>query len=105
MSETYKCLAQGQVAASVGAILTVPSAKTWIVVEITFLNTDSSTRTLDVYIKGTAAANQVKKGVSLAAGESLEFTGRMALEAGDIIYATCDSASKITYTAFGAEIA
>jgi len=104
MANSYKTLAQGQVAASVGTIYTPSGSTSAIVKEIIFLNTDSANRTLSVYQNGTAAANQIFGSATLGPGETVVFTGAITLANGDTLKAVADSGSKITYTLEGVEI-
>lgn len=66
--EAYSCLAQGQFAASTGAIYTVPSSTQAFIKTITVVNTDTVARTFQLFRGGTAAANAITPAFSLAAG-------------------------------------
>jgi hypothetical protein len=66
--EVYKVLAQGQVAATIGTIYTVPSSTTAFIKMMTFVNTDTVARTLELTLGGTAAANRITPVMEIPAG-------------------------------------
>ena len=57
--EVYKVLAQGQVASSITAMYTVPVSTTGFIKTMTFVNTDTAVRTIEITRGGTAALNRI----------------------------------------------
>ena len=55
----YQVLAQGQMAASAGSLLTTSSVQTVLVSSIYLANTAATVQTIILYIGGTAAGNQI----------------------------------------------
>jgi hypothetical protein len=105
MPEVMKVLAQGQLGTTTAPMYTVPPANTGVVLHGEWLNTsDTQAVNIDLYVNGSGNANQIKRGVSLAPGESLEFEGKMMLAAGNTFQGKASVATTVTYTIFGAEI-
>lgn len=67
-AEVYGVLAQGQLAASIGTIYTVPTSTTTFIRSMTFVNNDTVTRTLEITRGGTAAANRITPVLEIPAG-------------------------------------
>ena len=63
---------------------------------VSFLNADSSAVTLDVWVNGTAAQNQLVRALPLAAGERAVL--RQKLGDGDSLRAEASQASAIVWT-------
>ena len=107
MSDTYKVLYQGLLAASAGLLATVPTAKAWIIKCIDVTNVDSSSRTFTLFVGGSGDANQIMNG-SLAAtgsaGASVADGKTRTLEAAKTIYGVGSVASKVAVTIYGLEI-
>lgn len=106
MAEVLKVLAQGQLGTSVASIYTPGSGITGIILTCEFLNVSGSTVTMDLYVNGTAAANQIKSGVTLLAGESLVFDGKITLANAntDSFQGKASAATSVTYTVMGVAI-
>ena len=104
MAETFKVLAQGQVAAAAGAIYTTPGATQAIIKQMIFLNVTGGSLNLTVFVNGTAAANQIFGPGLLGAGESVVFDGTLPLNAAESVRALAGAATSITYTILGMEI-
>lgn len=69
--DTYKVLAQGQVASSVGTIYTAPASTQSFVRQITLANTTSSAVSgVILYVNGTAATNQISGSFTIPANGS-----------------------------------
>ena len=105
MADNYKVLAQGQLAAAAGAIYTVPGATQAIVRGIVIVNTDTTTRTISLFVNGTGAANKILSNRTLAQDERLEINGVITLAAAGTIQGVADVGAKVTYTISGLEIA
>jgi hypothetical protein len=58
-TETYKCLYQGQLGNSVATIYTAPGSTVAIIKSIMIVNTDTASRTFQLFRGGTAAANAI----------------------------------------------
>jgi|DEB0MinimDraft_6_1074348.scaffolds.fasta_scaffold03761_5 hypothetical protein len=106
MARTAKNLAQGQLAASTGAIYTAPAGTTVIVTGITLTNSDdASAFTANLYFveNGSAAADAklFLNDKSLAAKETVDLATLPILDAGDAIHGDASSASKINYLLSG----
>ncbi len=66
--ETYKTLAQGQLASSAGTLYTVPSSTSAFIKSIHLVNaTASDVSGIKLFIGGTAAANQITGSLTIPA--------------------------------------
>jgi hypothetical protein len=66
--ETYKTLAQGQLASSAGTLYTVPSSTSAFIKSIHLVNaTGSDVSGIKLFIGGTAAANQITGSLTIPA--------------------------------------
>jgi len=103
MAVTLKDLGTGQLAASKGTLYTVPGA-TKAAAKVTLVNTDGSTRTVNLYVNKSGTSRWIcPKGLSLGAGE--EFTSKVqTLEAGDLIEGDASAATVVDYTVNGFEV-
>jgi len=72
-TEVYKILAQGQVAASIGTIYTVPTSTTAFIKKMSFVNNDTVVRTLELTRGGTVAANRITPIFEIPAGGMAEY--------------------------------
>jgi hypothetical protein len=90
----------------VATLATVGGGKTWIVSRVKAVNTDSSTRTMGLYIGGTAAANAVTPtAISIPAGGAWEDNSPgWTLEATQTIAGGASVGAKVTVTVFGDEV-
>lgn len=68
-TETYKVLDQRQLASSPATIYTVAASTTAFIRSISVVNTDTVTRTFQLFRGGTAAANAITPVFTLAAGD------------------------------------
>lgn len=112
MSITPKCLAQAQFAGvSAGTIYTAPGATTTIIDQFTATNTDSTARTITVYLVangGSAgAANIITSILSIAGNATLPLPEikNQILNTGDFISVQASIASKVIVRASGREVA
>lgn len=67
-TETYKVLDQRQLASSAATIYTVPGSTTTFVKTITVVNNDTTARTFQYFVSGTAAADAITPAISVPAG-------------------------------------
>ena len=105
MTVAIKALADGQLANTKGTLYTVPTRTTAIVKSITLVNTDSVTRTVNLYVKkdGTNSRRIIPKDLSLVAGASLEHNRVVTLEAADLIEGDASAADVVDYVVNGVE--
>jgi hypothetical protein len=103
-----RLIAGSALTASTATYYTVPTSTTTIVKELKLCNTDTATRTVDVYevaSGGTAAAtNQIFQDLALVAGETKIFSLSSVLLAGATIQAVASSASVVHIDASGYEV-
>lgn len=105
MADAYKLLYQGQLAATVGTLYTVPAATSAIVRHISVVNNDTVSRTFVLYRQGTAAANIITPpAMVVLPGGMQEWDGAMALAATETIRGTGSVATMLTVTIDGDEI-
>jgi hypothetical protein len=106
---TPKPLVQGTLLTAVLATYyTVPGATTTTIRAITFCNTDTVARTVDLYLVasgGSASPQyQILKGVSILPGETLIDDSVRAMNTGDFIRALASVTSVVSIRVDGAEI-
>ena len=106
-------LYQGQPGTTVGTLYTAPAASanvtspsaTAYITEIVIANTTASAATISLYIGGSAAANAILSGLSIAANDTKILTGlKTAIPAGATIQALQGTAAAITLTLSGVEV-
>ena len=107
---TYKILGQAAPANTSNAdLITVGAAKEQIISTLTIANVTTTAATARVFarIAGAAAAvgNAILYDVSVPANSSANFTIGMTLAATDVITIRSGTASALTFTAFGTELA
>jgi hypothetical protein len=108
MASTLKKLGQGQLAASDGALYTVPAGTTTVLTLLVLCNTDTSTMTVRIHQVDSAgsssASNALYYDYAIAAGRTFvpPLSG-MVGQAGQMIRGLASSASKVTYALFGIE--
>lgn len=104
MSFAAKRQYQGQLTATLTTVLaTVPTAKQWIVLDMEVCNTDSVTRAVTISMPGSGASKRIFSAVSLEPGETMQWIGRIVLEAGETICGGADAASVVTVLISGVE--
>jgi hypothetical protein len=104
MALTIKALASGQLGASKATLYTVPGSTQTIIKSITLVNTDSVTRTVNLYINTAGTSRRVSpKDLSLPAGAMFELDRVITLEAADLIEGDASSAAVVDYAISGAE--
>jgi hypothetical protein len=107
---TYKILGQSAPADTSNAnLITVGASKSQIVSTLTIANTTTSPATARVFARIAAAAaatsNAVLYDVSIAANSTASFTLGITLAATDVLTIRTGTASALTFTAFGTELA
>lgn len=105
MAISIKDLGTGQLASSKGTLYTTPASTQAIVISITLVNTDTSARTVNLYVQkdGTNSRRIIPKDLSLAIGAQFEYTGRITLEAADLIEGDASAASVVDYQINGVQ--
>ena len=105
MTVDIKDLGTGQLANSKGTLYTVPTATETLVNSITLVNTDSSARTVNLYVQkdGSNSRRIIPKDLSIAAGASFVYDSVTTLEAADLIEGDASVADKLDYTINGVE--
>jgi hypothetical protein len=106
MASAYKTLYENQLPNSVTTLVTVPGGKSWIIKDISLVNTDSVDHTVALYRNGTTAPFlMTPAAVNIVAGGMYAFSGgTIALETGATIAGVADTASKVTIKISGDEV-
>ena len=104
MAETYKKLAQGQLANSTGTLYTVPANTSALIGHIRLVNNTGASHTAKLYHDGTTDAQAILPTLTIEAGGWAEFSGGLVMEASDTMSGVADAATSITYTIYGMEI-
>jgi len=112
MAETYKKLAQGQLATSVGQLYACPANTTTIIRHVRLVNTDSDIHSVTLHHIDSGVTpgvgNNILNAVNLAAGGWAEFDGTIILEAADelqgLVGANSPASTDVTYTIYGLEL-
>ena len=106
MANAYKVLCQGQLGNSVATLATVGGGKSWLVRDISMVNTDSSDRTVGLYHNGVTGTTAITPtAVNIVAGGAYTFSGGvLAFAAADTLSGGASVASKVTITVTGDEI-
>ena len=107
MANTVKQLNQSALTATLTTNLyTVPPSTTTIVKEVLLCNTDTVSRDVTLYAgDGTAIKNRILDALSVGAGETKFISLSTLLNTADIIAAGASSASVVSITISGVEIA
>jgi hypothetical protein len=103
---TTKILANGQLSATPDSTLyTTPALTTAIIKTIAIVNTDSSTRAINLYIRKAAGTSRriIPKDMSLLAGYSTETDEVYTLGIGDLITGDASSGTVVDYSIYGVE--
>jgi hypothetical protein len=104
VADSYKVMAQSQPSTTTAPIYTVPGSTMAIVRSIVIVNTDSTPRTVDMFVNGSAEANRILPTTTLQVGERIELNTIVCLGAGNTIQAKADVTAKVTVSIFGLEI-
>ena len=104
MAFTIKALGDGQLASTKGTLYTTPTGIETIIKTITLVNTDTSARTVNLYVKpGATSRRIIPKDLSLAVGAQFEWEGTITLEAADLIQGDASVATVVDYVINGVE--
>lgn len=108
MATTRKILADGQLPNTKTTLYTVPGSTAAGIAIARLVNTDSSARTANFYVKKSGGTSRriIPKDYSLAVGallSVLEPGEVIPLQAGDIIEGDASAATVVDYTIYGAE--
>lgn len=103
---SMKSLADGQLAATKATLYTVPADTETIITCIKLVNTDSSARTVNLYIKvsGGSSRRVIPNDMSLGIGYMCEEDQVFTLEAGDVIEGDASVATVVDYSIFGVQV-
>jgi len=105
MADAYKLLYQGQLAATVGTLYTVPGSTGAIIRHISVINNDTVSRSFALYRQGTAATNLITPpAMVVLPGGMQEWDGAMAMAATETIRGIGSVASMLSVTIDGDEI-
>lgn len=106
MPLSVKNLGTGQVASSEGDLYACPASTSAVIKSIIFVNTNTTTETLNVYYKKFGGTSRLltPKDFQLPTDYSLVFDEAITLSSGDAIRAATTTASKVDYNIFGMEI-
>ncbi len=104
MPESFKLLAQLQLAAAAATIYTAPALTQAVIKQINIVNTDTLAHTYQLFQGGTAAVNAITPVVTLQGGEWAEFNGNILVDAADTLAAASDAATVMTTTVYGLEV-
>ena len=102
---SIKLLADGQLPNAKGTLYTVPGGTTAIIKTITYVNTESSTRTVNLYLKDSVGASRriIPMNMSMGIGYMAVYNNELTLEAGDLIEGDASVATVVDYTINGVE--
>ena len=86
-SEVLKVKLHATLSNSEADILTIASGKTATILSITLCETGAAAETFDLYIRDDAGGNDyyIYKAQALGANETFEHTGKLVLEATDVL--------------------
>lgn len=105
MTVAIKSLGDGQLANSEGSLYLTPASTQAIIKTITLVNTDSSARTVNLYVKvsGGTSRRIIPVDLSLAIGANFVYDNEITLEAGDDLRGDASAATQVDYTINGIE--
>ncbi len=99
---TGDLLANGQLPNTKTALYTAASVT--VVSDIQLVNTDTVTRTVNLYIKRTTSRRLIPMAAVLVAGANGEARGPFTLAAGDLIEGDASVATVVDYSIHGARV-
>lgn len=110
MAFTYKILGQASPSDTSALLLyQAPSATSAIISSLSIANLLTSEKSFSVYVvaSGDTAAdsNVLMKDIALAGNGAIQISVGITLGTGDAIYVKSNTASALTYQAFGSEVA
>lgn len=100
-----KSLADGQLAAAKATLYACPADTTAIIKTITYVNTDSSARTVNLYVKPSGGTSRriIPNNMTLGIGYMMAWDNEITLEAGDVIEGDASAVNVVDYTISGVE--
>ncbi len=101
MTIAIKLLADGQLANAKGTIYTTPASTQAIVKTITLVNTNSTTESVNLYVKSATSRRIIPEDTQLLAGYLLVVDDEFTLEAADLIEGDTTTASKVDFVISG----
>lgn len=102
---TIKSLADGQLAAAKGTLYTCPASTQTIIKTITLVNTDTSARDVNLYVKpsGGTSRRVIPKDMEIGIAYMMVYDDELTLEAGDLIEGDAAAATVVDYVINGVE--
>jgi len=101
---TIKALADGQLPAAAAALYTVPASTSTIIKTITISNTDSVTRTVNLYINANGVNRRIiPQNLPMPQNYTWINNDELTLETGDMIQGDASAANVVDYTINGIE--
>jgi len=96
-SELMKVALVAGITNSENDMLTVASGHTYTVLNISFCETAGAAETLDLYIRDDAGSSdyEILSDQAIGANETYEHTGRIVLNAADVLSAQCASSANV----------
>lgn len=105
MADSFKKLAQAQVAVTSTTRYTAPGGGKGVIVKsIRVVNLDASSRWVKLWHDGTADANVILPQITIPAGGILEWEGTICMEPSDTLSDIGEVASQLTITIYGDEL-
>lgn len=105
MADAYKPFYQGQLPSTVGTLATVGGGKSWIVKNISIVNTSASPVTFQLFKNGTTGAYAITpSGMTVPANGMVEWDGTRAFAASDYIAGVAGSATTLSMEMSGDEV-
>lgn len=102
---SIKSLADGQLAGAKATLYVVPGGTTTIIKTITYVNTDSSARNVNLYIKSSGGTSRriIPKDMELGIGYMMVYDDEITLEPADEIEGDASAATVVDFTINGVE--
>ena len=96
-SEVMKVKLNAALSNSEVDLLTVASGHTYTILGVTLCETDAAAETFDLYVDPLGGSNDtyIYKAQALGSNETFEHTGRIVLEATDVLYAIAGGSANI----------
>lgn len=105
MGIAMKSLADGQLASTKGTLYTCPASTETIIKTMTLVNTDTSARDVNLYVKpsGSSSRRIIPKDCELGISYMLVYDDELCLEVGDLIEGDATAATVVDYVISGVE--
>ena len=105
MAMNIKSLADGQLAAAKATLYTVPADTTTIIKTISYVNTDTVARNVNLYLKPSGGTSRriIPKDMELGIGYMMVYDDELTLEAGDILEGDASATNVVDFTINGVE--